>query len=149
VEVIAVREHATAQAEHAIHGSCEARGERLHAAREIAAARSLDDEMHVIVLDRVVREAEATALARSHQVAFQLTYQSHCSQRRQSTPHLRGDMAGMTPRQRRARTVIVARARAAPAARTRASSAPPRSLSQIEIELPTPLSHRRQCDSTL
>ncbi len=68
----AVGEHAAAQPEHPVHGSCEPRAERLHAARQIPRARGLDDRVQVIALNRVVHDAEAPALARCAERAFEL-----------------------------------------------------------------------------
>jgi hypothetical protein len=55
----------------------------------------------------------------------------------------------MTIRERCARTVIMARARAARAARTRASSTPARAFAKIEIELPNASPHGLHCDMQL
>jgi hypothetical protein len=149
VEVIAVREHATAHGEDSVHGPRESCGERFHSAGEIVRAGRLDERVQVVVLDRILNESEAPALARLGEAALELAHQSNGSQRRQSTPHLQGDVAGMTPRERRARTVIRARARAALAARTCSHSAPARCLTEIEFQLSSAACHRAHCDMLL
>jgi hypothetical protein len=60
--------------------------------------------------------------------------------------HLQGDVAGMAPGDRGARTVRVPRTRAALAARTRASSAPARRVTKTEVELPSASCHDLHCD---
>src|SRR5262245_24226904 len=60
VEVIVVGEGPPAAAEDPVDGSGEAGADRLHAAGQVAGARSLDDEMRVVV-QRVVSDAEAIA----------------------------------------------------------------------------------------
>jgi hypothetical protein len=55
-------------------------------------------------------------------------------------------MARVTSRERRARTVIMARASATLAARTRAPASPARRISKIEIELTNSSRHHSHCD---
>jgi hypothetical protein len=52
----------------------------------------------VIVLNGVVDQAKAPALARQREAALELADQSHHSQRRQPSPHLQGDVAGKARR---------------------------------------------------
>ena len=146
MKVVTVREDRPTPAEYAVHGSREPRTDGLHPRCKIMLARRLDDRMHVIVLDRVVNQSEAPALARRGEAALELLYQAGGAQRGQPAPHLQGDVTGMTPRKRRARTVIMARARAALAARTRASSTPARAFAQIEFELSGASRHDPDCD---
>src|SRR5215831_16519643 len=146
VEMEAVREHRSAPAEDPVHGSRDARTDGLHSAGEIACARRLDDQMHVIVLDRVMDEPEAPAVARRSEAALELAYEPHGTERRQSAPHLQRDVTGKARRELRSRAARMARARAALAARTRASSSPARYLSEIEVELSNASRHRMHCD---
>jgi hypothetical protein len=149
MQVVPVGEHRSSALEHAIHSSRDPCGDRLHAAGELLRARGFHQYVNVVVLDRVLHETEPPALARRSEAALQLAKKPDRSQRRQPTPNLQGDVAGMTPRERRARTVIVARARAALAARTRASTTPARLVSKTEIELSSPLRHCEQNDTAL
>src|SRR4029453_2679808 len=62
-QVVAVGEDPASPREDAIHAAREARGDRLHPAREIPRARRLDEQMEMIDLHRVVHEPESPALA--------------------------------------------------------------------------------------
>ena len=146
VEVVAVREHAAAKAEHSIHAAGYTRRDGLHPTCEVVLARRLHEGMNVIVLDRVVNQSEAPAVARRSEAALELSNQSDRPQRRQPAPHLQRDVAGMTPRKRGARTMRISRIRAALAACARASSTPTRCLLQIEVELPRASCHGLHCD---
>jgi hypothetical protein len=146
VKVIAVREDGAAAAEDAVHGSCEARTDRFHARSEIPLTRRLDNRVQVIVLDRILDEAKAPAVARSPEAAFQLSHEFHRAQRRQPPVHLQSDMTREPRRERAAEPVRMPRARAALAARTRTSSSPAHLLAQIERELSNLLRHREQGD---
>ena len=106
-------------------------------------------DVNMIVLDRVVNQSKAPAVAGRREALLQLADQSARSQRRHATPHLQRDVEGMKSRERRASPVRISRIRAALAARTRTFSTPAWCLSQAELELPTPLRHRKQCDSTV
>ena len=142
----AVGKHAAAKAKDTVDGSREPRADGFHSGCEISLARCLDDRMHVIVLDRVLDEPEAPPLARRSEAALELAHEADRAERRQPAPDLQGDMAGMTSRERRARTVIMLRARAALAARTRASSTPARGFAEIELELSNASHHDLQGD---
>src|SRR5262245_53175593 len=102
--------------------------------------------MHVIVLDRILRHAEAPALARRSEGSLELPHQTHASKRRHVAPHLQRDVAGIGSRKPTPRAMRMPRARAALAARTRAASTPARAFSQIELELPNSPCHERHCD---
>ena len=73
VEVVTVGQHPAVRREDPLHRSRDARAERLHSASQVVPARRLDDRVHVIQLDRVVRDAEAPALARSAKARLELT----------------------------------------------------------------------------
>ena len=123
-EVIPVAEDAAALAEHAIRGTCQARGDRFHSAGEVARACRFRDQVHVIRLDRVVDQPETSSVARRSEAAFELTHERDRAKRGQSSPDLQRDMARKPRRELRTHPVRMARARAALAARTRASSNP-------------------------
>ena len=71
----AVGEHRSASSKHTVHGSRHARSDRFHSAGEIVLAHGLDDEVHVVVLNRVVRESEAPAVARRSEAALKLSHE--------------------------------------------------------------------------
>jgi hypothetical protein len=75
VEVEAVREHRSAAREDTVHSSREARSDGLHPRCEVAVARGFHDQMHVIVLDRVVSYPEASAIASLAEGALQLAHE--------------------------------------------------------------------------
>ena len=149
VEVKAIGEHGPAPLEHSVHGSREARSDRFHSRSEMALARRFDNGVEMVVLNRIVNQSEALAVARLSEAALQLTNQPHRSQRRQPAAHLQGDMARKSRRQRFPRSMRVSRIRAALAARARASSAPAIYLPQIEIELTSLPRHDLHCDMQL
>jgi hypothetical protein len=93
-----------------------------------------------------VGHAEAPALTGRGEAAFHLPHELHCSQRRDPASHLQRDVARKPRREWSARPVRISRIRAALSARTRASSAPARCLTQIEVELPRASSHDRHSD---
>ena len=149
VQVVTIRENWTAAPEDSIHGACDARGDGFHAAREVLLAGRLDECVNVVVLDRVVNQSEAPALARRSEAALELANQPGRAKRGQVALHLQRDVAGMTPRERCARTMRISRIRAALAARARAPSSPARCRAQIEVELPSASRHRMHCDMYL
>src|SRR5262249_22852611 len=101
VKVVAVHEHGPAQAEHTVHGASKASAEGFHSGAEIALAPCFDDRMQLVVLDRIVDETKAAALACRSEAALELAYQADRPQRRQPAPHLQSDMAGKARRERR------------------------------------------------
>jgi hypothetical protein len=60
--MVAAIEHRTAAAEDSVHRSCETCGDALHPARESRRARRFDQKVDVVVLDRVVNDAEVGPL---------------------------------------------------------------------------------------
>ena len=100
----------------------------------------------MIVLDRIVNESEAPAIARRSEAALELAHELQAAKGRDAAPNLQRDVTGMAPHEFRSRTVTMARARAALAARTRASSTPARALAQIERELSHSTSHDPHLD---
>ena len=64
MEMEAIREHRARPGEHAMHGPRESRADRLHAAGEIARGRGLDDQVHVVALDRVVNDSKSRSVDR-------------------------------------------------------------------------------------
>src|SRR5262249_33114213 len=104
------------------------------------------DQVHVIVLDRVVHEPEPPALACLSEAALEFAYEPDRAKRGQPLLHLQRDVTRKTRRERCTHPVRMARARAARAARTRASSTPACALTQFELELPTSPCHDLHCD---
>jgi hypothetical protein len=71
-DVHAIGKHAASSRESPIYCSRKSREDRLEATREIECTCRLDDQMRVIVLDRVVGEPEAGALAGLTPASFEL-----------------------------------------------------------------------------
>jgi len=69
MQVVAVREHGSAPPEDPVHGSCEPCADGLHAGSEIARAHGFDECVDVIVLNGIVHQAEAPAVARRSEAA--------------------------------------------------------------------------------
>jgi hypothetical protein len=63
-QVVAAEQHRPFPPEHAIHGSREPRRHRLHPARQGILPAGLHDQVQMIALDRVVADAELSAIAR-------------------------------------------------------------------------------------
>jgi hypothetical protein len=145
VQVVAISEHGASSAEDSIDCSREPRADGFHAACEIARAGRLDDRVQVVVLHRVLNEAEAPTLARRSEAALELTHQAKGPQRRQPAPNLQCDVAGMTTRERRP-PMRIARIRTGLAAGARASSTPVGCIAKIEIELSNATCHDPHCD---
>jgi len=80
VKVVAVRERAPAKTKDSVHSSRNACGNGFHSAGEVALARSLCNQVHVVVLDRVVREPEAPTVARRSEAALELSNQLDSAQ---------------------------------------------------------------------
>jgi len=80
--VIPPVEHRSPPPEDPVHRSREARGDALHAACESRRVRRFDQEVDVIVLDRVVNDAEVGSFRTSAKGALQFPHQSHASQGR-------------------------------------------------------------------
>ena len=149
VKMKTIGEHRPAALEDPIHGSRNARGNRFHAAGQVALARSLRNQVHVVVLDRVVREPEAPAVARRSEAALELTHERNAAQRRQPAPDLQRDVARKTGGERRTSTPRMTRIQTGLAPGTRASSSPARASTQIELELPNSPGHEQHCDMRL
>jgi hypothetical protein len=95
----------------AVHGEGEARRERLHPAPERGGAVRFDDQVRVIVLDRVVDEPEVLARAGAAKRRLDLAHDRRQTERRQARAHLQRDVAGMLGEKRLSPTVEHDRAR--------------------------------------
>lgn len=135
----AVAEHGPAPAEDAVHRARDACANRLHAVRELAPVRSLDDRVHVVALDRVVNEAEATALGTSAERALQLTNEA---ERLEAAPDLQRDVARMAGVECGTPAMSVAADGAGLPPRAGALTTPPRRMAEIERELSRSMCHR-------
>src|SRR5262245_13454996 len=78
--VVAAVEHGPAPTARAIHRSRQPRCDALHPARERVFAMRLDDQMRVVSLERVVRDAEAALLARLRERAAPLAHEPGVAQ---------------------------------------------------------------------
>jgi len=93
VEVVAVREHGAAAGEDAVRRARQARGDRLHSGSEIRRARGLDDCVHVVALDRVMRNPEPAPFAGLAPAPLELAHESRGAEGRDVAAHLQGDVA--------------------------------------------------------
>ena len=92
--MVAIGEHGSTSKEDPVHRAGQSRADGLHAAPQIARARRLDDQMHVVRLDRILDEPEAPALACPAEAGFDL-------------PDADGHVAGMVRRENGATTMGV------------------------------------------
>ena len=90
--VVAVGEHRSAPAHHAVQGARHANLQALHGARERELVGRLDDEVDVVPLDREVNEAEAEPGAAAFESAPQLPKAAMRAKVPHFLPHARGDV---------------------------------------------------------
>ena len=86
-DMVAIREHRAAQPRGAIHGPCEARTERHHAATERLAIDRFHDQVRVVALDRVMHEPETRTRTAGPKGALDFVDDRHRAQRRKTRPH--------------------------------------------------------------
>jgi hypothetical protein len=96
-QVVAFREHRAAARERAMHGSRDARADRFHPARKSRSVLRLDDQVNVITLERELRDAKLSALARRPEGAANLAHQGRAAKRRNARSHAPRHEAGKTP----------------------------------------------------
>ena len=144
MEVESIRENAATKPEYPVHGPCEASRDRLHPACQRMLPCGLDHEVHVIRLDRIVRDAKGSALARHGKARFELLHQPVGAQRGNARPHLERHMTWEPRRQTRTRPMRVPRIRTRLAPGSFATSTPARRFSQFQIELPPSPLHRQR-----
>jgi hypothetical protein len=105
--VVAVGEYSASAIEGTVDGARHANGQALHASRERAAIRRLDDEMKVVALHRELHQPKAEALATlreraAHETEERLPRRRAAAQRRQPALHAQGDVQRVMPREGRA-----------------------------------------------
>ena len=108
VDVAAITEHAAGASKHAVHAARKARGDRLEPAREVPRATRLDDQVHVVALDRIMHETKSFPLARLAPASLQLGHQLRSPERGNVLPHPERDVTWMTRRQRFSSPVRIA-----------------------------------------
>ena len=85
-EVIPIREHASRTPRYPVDGAGEARADRHHAATQRFAVAGFDDEVSVIALQGVVRQAEPRTDAAGGEAAFDFTHDTYGAKRRKVRP---------------------------------------------------------------
>ena len=140
-QVVAVREDTPAPPERPVHGECEARGEGFHAAGERLASGGLDDEVGVVVLEGVVDEPEASALAAAAEGVLQGAHDAGEAQGGEPGAHLQRDVAGPRAGEGLPGAVAHARVRPGAPAGARARIVPERSAVEGELGLCRRCSH--------
>ncbi len=103
--VVGVRQHPTAPPKHAVHGAREPRADRLHPPPQRLRTLRLDDQMHMIALNRVVRDPKPPPVTRPRERPLHLPDQTHAPQRRHATPDLERHVAGVARRERHPTTM--------------------------------------------
>lgn len=143
VEVVSVGEYRAAPPEDSVHGTREARSDRLHSRRKILLARRLHDQVSVIGLERVVGDAEAPALARGAQASLELPDESHVAQRRKAAPRLERDVARESGGEGRPSAARVPRVLPRLSTSPGTAATPGRRVTESECELSRLSCHRR------
>jgi len=128
-QVVTVAQDDAARAEGLVHEPREARSECLHAASELRRAASLDQEMRVIRLERVLDDGEAVARSQTVERSLERMDEAPASKRREAFADLQRDERGMRSRDRRTASMADARSRA-----RRASGTPSPSAARRESE---------------
>jgi hypothetical protein len=93
MQVVAVGEDWTAAAEGPVDRPGEPGTDRLHPAGEVARIRGLDEKVHVVSLEGIVNDAEATAFAALAQAPLPLAHQAGLAQGRDAAPDPERDVA--------------------------------------------------------
>jgi len=144
MDVAAIGEHAADAMEFPIYGPRKARGNCLKPARQVPRATGLDDQMHVIALDRIMNETKSAALARLAPASLQLGHQIRNSERGNVLPHLERDMTWMTRCQRCSPPVRIASRRPRLEPRAGPRAAPTRRRLELELKLSRSQRHTRE-----
>ena len=90
--VVSIGQDRAAAPEDPMHGTRQARSDRLHASAQGSGVVSLDDQVRVIALQRVVDEPEVAPVAGDRERTLDFADELRGSERRDTRPHLQGDM---------------------------------------------------------
>ncbi len=133
--MVAIGEHRSAMSRHPIDGSREPRPDRLHAASERRLIGSLDDEMRVIPLERVVHEPKPRPLAPYRERPLDLAHDRYRPERRHACPHSQRHVRRQRPPEPLAREMSHGGIRPGlpPGTGTRTTPAGPRPQRQCEL----------------
>jgi len=142
VAVIAVCEHAPGSPERAMNGPREPRADRLHPACEVSGGLRLDDQVDVIVLHGVVRDAKAPAVAGLTQRPLEASHESSAAKRRNPAANAQRHVDRVRPREGFVASMRVARVATALASRARPASAPFEDGAKGEFELTRSARHQ-------
>jgi len=144
-----IRQYRPATAEHAMHRPRDPRADRLHPAREILRRRRFDDQVHVVALDRVVRDTKAPAIAGDAHRPLERAHEATTPQRRDLAPHAPRDVAWMAGVEGRVGAVRIARVATGLAPGAVAATAPGRRRAEVEGELARGASSHDREDHTI
>ena len=135
MSVEAIGEDRAAATVRPVEPACDAGAESHHAARERRRVRRLDQEVSVSGLQRVVHEAEVTAVARRSEAALERADEGDGAQRREAGKNLHGHVCWKAGGHIIPRAVKNTRLRPALASGAGPRASPVVVVSQMEIEL--------------
>ena len=134
--VVSIRQDRAAAPEDPMHRTRQARTDRLHASAQGSRVVSLDDQVRVIALERVVHQPEVAPVAALRERTLELADELCGPERGDTRSHLQGDMTRETRSDFRSPTSVPnARSRSRLAPGTPPSAAPARRLAKREFEL--------------
>ncbi len=146
--VIAAVESRSPPIEDAIHGPSEARGQALHPVRKGRGALRFDQQVDVIVLQRVVDDAEVSAFRDCAERALHRANQAHRSQRRHVPANANRHQARVTLRKLRTPAMPHPRSCRSLSPSTLPRPTPTHRHLQVQLELRSPL-HTLDCGYVL
>jgi hypothetical protein len=95
--VVALREHGTAQPERTVHCPRDPRSDRHHPAPERLRPVRLDQQVHVVALEREVHDSERALLGGLRERPLDFAHDSAVSQRRQAATHAQRHVTRLVP----------------------------------------------------
>jgi len=133
--VIAAVEHRSAAIEDPIHGPSEASGQALHSIRQGCDALRFDEQVDVIVLERVVDDAKICSFRDRAERVLHLANQARRSQRGHVPANANRHQAGEALRKLRTAAMPYSRSRRSLSPGTLPRSTPARGHFQVQLEL--------------
>ena len=127
-----------------MHGSREARADRLQAAAQRDAIASLDDQMGVVALEREVDDAKLPALTRDREGVPELADQPGAPQGRNAVPQPPRHEARKAPREGLPTAVSHRGPGTGSAAGAEAATTPVRGRAEMQVKLRASLLHDRE-----
>ena len=134
-QVESIREDGTSPSEHSVHGSGEPGSEGLHPTGELRSTRRLNDQVHVVRLDRILHEPEPPALSSAAEARLHFAHEAPDPKRRDAAANAQCHMAWMTRRQSGAAPMGIAPHRPRPSPRAGSAPSPAQRRTELQRKL--------------